>query len=289
MENIVILGQGGLAGTNICTQLDVDPTNKFAFDNQCANNIKAKVTDVGVLNWIGHGSVQNLKTDGKALWPSDAAQLFEELGPTKIVLWSCNTGLCRAKKNLKTALWKAYTGTEAYTKTDDFKFTTTIVKEIKKDPTTGRVVRDNKGIPVKADVVKKSLSEDYKKYQKSPSFQKTFGEMKVEVTAEEMAGGMEQSVVYQIAQNMNKSHGVSVYGPKMGISPSAIKSFLAKDGQGNLIQWETQNANDPTTVCSEDKWRYLAVDNDKRFKIICKCRPDNGKYICTLHSQYVDQ
>ena len=291
MANIILLGKGGTAGPNVVKQLKVKKEHVFRvvdgdFKKQ-AKTIRATVSAIDVVNWIGHGSVQNLKLIGKSLWPRTAAKFFAALEPkNKIVLWSCNTGLSLVKEELNEVLWEKYTGTEKYTKTDDFKYKITKVETNLIDKQTGKIVWDPKTKkPVKTTVDKKSLSEEYKTYMKSPP--KTFNEMKVIVTKDEIADQFENSVAYQIAQSLGKV-GLDVFGPVTALQPSAIKDFAGKDVP-NMVQWESRNDNDPITVCQDEKWRFVAVEHGGDYKIICQCRPVDSGYAITLYNLYKDQ
>src|SRR5271165_6398341 len=140
MADIILLGDDGKAGSNILQQLGVIEDNLFTVDNSpnLAQSIKNKVGTINVVNWIGHGSAGRLIVPGGNFSPAKAAAFFDALQPTeKIVLWSCNTGLCVAGAELRKSLWKAYKGSDEYTKTDSFKYTKKVVKEVKKDPVTG--------------------------------------------------------------------------------------------------------------------------------------------------------
>jgi hypothetical protein len=199
MDNIIILGQHGAAGKSICAQLEVDEKNIFSLSSAGSwpllqQEISEKVKGIGTLNWIGHGSANRLILDGDAMYPKMAAEFFQALAPEKIVLWSCNTGLCSVKGDLRDKIWAGYTGSDPYTKTDDFKYTTIQVTQNKIDKKTGKIVWDSKTKrPEKETVNKKVESDDYKKYKKSPDFRKNYGEMNLAVTAAEM-GDLVQSV-----------------------------------------------------------------------------------------------
>jgi hypothetical protein len=96
-----------------------------------AQKIKTKVGAIQVVNWIGHGSANRLLVPGGDFTPTKSATFFDLLQPTeKIILWSCNTGLCIAGEELRKSLWKAYKSSEEYTKTDAFRYTKKIVKEV---------------------------------------------------------------------------------------------------------------------------------------------------------------
>ena len=99
-----------------------------------------------------------------------------------------------------------------------------------------------------------------------------------------------QSVAWKIAKNMKKTNGVSVFAPKMGLAPGAIRSFNLQDGPGNMVQWEARGGLDPDTKCTDGKWKYAAVTNNNYYKIICKLdgsQLQDGKF--SFYCNYTDQ
>jgi hypothetical protein len=285
MANIILLGDDGKAGGNILQQLGVPEENVFTVDNTAdlARNIKKQVGAIHVVNWIGHGTADRLLVPGGDFGPKKAATFFDILQPMeKIILWACNTGLCSAGQELRKLLWKAYKGSEEYTKTDAFRYTKKEVKEVKKDPVTGNVV--------KTMVQKKVETEEYKKYQKFPAFRDKFGQMKLVLGQDQVEGQVTQSVVYRIAEQMTNLNGSSVYGPIKGIQPGAIRTFDMKEGPGNMVQWESRCGGEPKTMCNTFKWGYIAVIDDKTYKLICKMEEDaiQKQYSFTFNAPYVD-
>jgi hypothetical protein len=94
-------------------------------------------------------------------------------------------------------------------------------------------------------VEKKVETEEYKKYKRIPAFRDQFGQMKLILKSDEVAGEVTQSVVHQIAAKAKNIKGRSIFGPLKGIQPGAIRPFEMIEGPGNMVQWESRCGSDP--------------------------------------------
>jgi hypothetical protein len=282
MENIIILGSGGRAGDDILKKLNVAKQNVFTFTEelQLANKINSQVSQVGVVNWIGHGYPRWLNIPAGGLKPNEAATLFQLLNlntasdpKSKIVLWACNTGLQIAETKLSAMLWKAYRNSKEYRRTPEFKAIT--------------------------------QTKDYIQTQYKIDKLKTFESLRVEMKNSEV-GQITQSVAYRIAKHMTLLHGIHVYAPTMGVQPGAIASFDMPQGPGNMVEWAAHNDDGPITV-SPRKAGFIAVSeqvstetkiNEKTgeetetgrraMRLICTYDKGAKNSVFKYHSLYVD-